>query len=295
MAEADTLSMGDHELRMGEDLRRLRPTDAEADPERLRSRLAADGYLLLRGVHDPDLVAEARGEVVDELDREGLLDPERPREEAPVGADRGLFLDGPSWERFPALHELVEGESIMAFFGEFLGARPFTFDYKWGRAKETGGFTGFHADRVFMGRGTDDLYTLWTPLGDVPAEMGPLLCCPGSQDHERLRETYAAMDVDRDVFEATFSSDPHDVAETLDCPLATADFEAGDALLFGPYFLHGSLSNATDRYRISVDTRYQSIEEGTDPRWVGDEPVAHYNWPSEDETPIEELRAEWGL
>lgn len=103
------------------------------------------------------------------------------------------------------------------------------------------------------------------------------------------------MDVDRDVFESMFSEDPFDVIETVGGPLATAEFEAGDALVFGQHLMHGSLSNRTDRFRISVDTRYQSIKEPVDGWWVSADPVGHYDWPDDDETPMAELRAQWGL
>jgi hypothetical protein len=33
-------------------------------------------------------------------------------------------------------------------------------------------FTGVHVDRVYMNRGTPNLYTMWTPFGDTTIEMG---------------------------------------------------------------------------------------------------------------------------
>jgi ectoine hydroxylase-related dioxygenase (phytanoyl-CoA dioxygenase family) len=184
----------------------------------------------------------------------------------------------------------------MEFFERFVGAPPLGYDRKLGRAKATGEFTGFHVDNVFMGRGTDDLSTVWRPIGDCPVEMGPLLLCPGSHRHERLRETYGQLDVDSDAVDPYFSADPVDVVETIGGPLATAAFEAGDALIFGPYMLHGSLNNQTDRFRLSVDTRYQSVEDPVDGRWVGSDPIGHYNFGTwDDPTPISELRERWAL
>jgi len=295
-----SVSVGDHELEMGSDeLVELRESnDVLGDEEALRERLREDGYLFIRGFHDPDLVRDARRDVLEHLADEGLLDPDEPVEDGVVHPEYfgdEFDMSAASWTHYPNLEELVEGEEIMDFFERFLGETPLSLDRKLGRAKATGGFTGFHVDRIFMGRGTDRLYTVWRPIGDCPLEMGPLLLCPGSHEHDRLRETYAEMDVDRDVFEAMFSEDPRDVIETIGGPLATADFEAGDALIFGQYLLHGSLTNQTDRFRISVDTRYQSVEDPVDGRWVGADPIGHYNWPSDDETPMSELRAEWGL
>jgi hypothetical protein len=295
-----TVRVGDHELRMGGDhLVELRDSsDYLGDPAVLRERLATDGYLFLRGFHDADRVRAARREVLDHLAEAGLLDPSEPIEDGVVHPEYfgdEFDMSAADWTHYPTLEELVDGEDVLSFFEQFLGAKPLALDRKLGRAKATGEFTGFHVDRIFMGRGTDRLYTLWRPIGDCPLAQGPLVVCPGSHDHDRLRETYARLDVDRDTVEETFSEDPSDVVETLGGPLATADFEAGDALLFGQYLLHGSLSNTTDRFRISVDTRYQSIEEPVDGRWVGADPVGHYNWDPGEGTPMAELRAAWGL
>lgn len=295
-----SVSVGDHELEMGsDDLVELRESnDILDDEDALRERLEEDGYLFIREFHDPDLVRDARTDVLEHMAREGLLDPDEPVEKGVIHPDyfgEKFDMSAASWTHYPNLEELVEGENIMSFFERFLDEKPLALDRKLGRAKATGGFTGFHVDRIFMGRGTDRLYTVWRPIGDCPLEMGPLLLCPGSHKHDKLRETYGQMDVDGDVFEANFSEDPYDVLETIGGPLATADFEAGDALIFGQYLLHGSLTNQTDRFRISVDTRYQSVEDPVDGRWVGTDPIGHYNWPSDDETPMSQLRAEWGL
>lgn len=295
-----TVSVGDHELEMGsDDLVELRESnDVLDDPEALHERLREDGYLFVRGFHDPERVRAARADVLDHLAAEGLLDPDEPVEDGVVHPEYfgdEFDMSAASWTHYPNLAELVEGEEIMAFFERFLGEKPLALDRKLGRAKATGRFTGFHVDRIFMGRGTDRLYTVWRPIGDCPIEMGPLLVCPGSHRDDRLRETYARLDVDRDAFETMFSEDPHDVIETLGGPLATADFEAGDALIFGQYLLHGSLTNRTDRFRISVDTRYQSVEDPVDGRWVGSEPIGHYEWPHDDPTPMAQLREEWGF
>ncbi len=39
-------------------------------------------------------------------------------------------------------------------------------------------------DNVYMGRGTSELLTLWSPLGDVSLDMGCLALVPGSHTRE---------------------------------------------------------------------------------------------------------------
>ena len=43
-------------------------------------------------------------------------------------------------------------------------------------------FTGAHVDNVYMGRGTRNLYTMWTPFGDTTVEMGTLTVCEASNN-----------------------------------------------------------------------------------------------------------------
>ena len=54
------------------------------------------------------------------------------------------------------------------------------------RGVHTTGFTGAHVDRVYMGWGTEELFTMWTPMDDIPVEMGTLAVCEGSHNLQRL-------------------------------------------------------------------------------------------------------------
>jgi len=53
------------------------------------------------------------------------------------------------------------------------------------RAMHRDAFTGAHVDNVYMSRGTSDLLTLWTPFGDITADMGTLALCEGSNCLDR--------------------------------------------------------------------------------------------------------------
>ena len=47
-------------------------------------------------------------------------------------------------------------------------------------------FTGAHVDNVYMSRGTAQLFTLWTPVGDVTTDMGTLAVVEGSHRGEQF-------------------------------------------------------------------------------------------------------------
>lgn len=271
--------------------------DILSDPAALRSRMDEDGYLLIREFHDPVMVLNARRALLEMAAGSGDLDPTAPLMDAVIhpqpkaGAMRHNFTGNPTFRA------LVESPRVMSFFDRFLDGKALTFDYKWLRFVPTGGTTGAHYDVVYMGRGTQRLYTTWTPLGDIDIATGPLCLCLGSHRFEKIKQTYGKMDVDRDNVLGWFSNDPIEIVEKYGGRWATTEFKAGDALIFGMYMLHGSLANTTNRYRISCDTRYQLASDPVDDRWIGPNPKAHL---SESEhtvkpVPMAEARAKWGV
>ncbi|OGG46751.1 MAG: phytanoyl-CoA dioxygenase [Candidatus Handelsmanbacteria bacterium RIFCSPLOWO2_12_FULL_64_10] len=294
-----TVKMGQRELELGgKYLGHLREAnDLLHDPAALRARMEEDGYLLIRGAQEVERVRAARRVVLENLDANGQLDRGYPLMEgvAKEGA-RGQFLGGrKEITRRPEFLALVESPQIMGFFEHFLGGPALTYDYKWLRAIGPGSNSGAHYDIVYMGRGTQDVYTTWTPLGDVPLEMGPLVALVGSHRFERMRETYGKMDVDRDHVTGSFSNDPAEVMDRHGGQWQTSAFKAGDVLIFGMFTMHGSLNNVSNRFRLSTDTRYQLASEPVDERWIGEDPIAHYAWTKGETVPMEVVRAKWGV
>ena len=294
------LRMGAREMELGGpylgDLRDA--TSSADDPAALRERMAEDGYLLIRGMHDPERVRAARRAVLESLKTNGQLDESRPLDEAgiPQGGCGAFFGGAKTVTHTPEFLGLVESPELMRFFSDFLGGAAMTFSYKWLRAIGHEGFTGAHYDIVYMGRGTTDLFTCWTPIGDVRYEQGPLAVIEGSHKLDRLKETCGRMDVDRDnVSKGFFSEDPIELVDLFGGRFLTAEFEVGDALIFGMYTMHGSLLNETDCYRISCDTRYQRADQPADERWIGEKPIAHYAWGKGETIRIEEARRKWGV
>ena len=296
------LTIGKHELEMGSKyLGTLRDAnDLLHNPEELHTRMAEDGYLLLRGLHDAEKVRATREMLLDNLNRNGQISSDYPLDRAtPADGARGGFLGGSkATTRNPIFLNLVESDKIMGFFARFLQSDVLTFDYKWLRVVGPGDFTGAHYDIVYMGRGTQNLYTCWTPIGDVTYDMGPLAVLVGSHrgpEYERVRATYGQMDVDRDHVTGWFSSDPYEMVDRFGGQWQTTEFKAGDALIFGMYTMHGSMNNTSRRFRISCDTRYQRADEPVDERWIGENPLAHYAWQTGETVPMEQKRQEWKI
>lgn len=283
--------------------------DVIQDGEALRRRIAEDGYLFLRGVLDRESVMSARASVCQRLAMDGILDPARPEIDA-IWSRKG---DRPTFKpeyacNNPAVERLLYTGPMMEFYRTLIGGPVAHYDFTWLRAMAPGHGSMGHCDVVYMGRGeTSQLYTSWTPLGDVGFDTGGLMILEGSHLHERLRETYGKHDVDtycsnlpRDANDrpvgdgwgetewipgmkgawGTLGPDCNRIRGYVDEARRhrwlTAEFNAGDFLVFTMYTVHASMDNTTpDRIRLSTDSRYQRLGSKMDDRWIGENPVGH--------------------
>ena len=270
-----------------------RSIDLVDDPEALRERMREDGYLYLPGYLDRGEVLAARREVTDRLAADGLLDPDYPAMEAVAGTHpppgkRGVRND--IARTSPAVQRVLYRGRMMAFHRRFLSGDVLHFDYTWLRAITPGRAAAPHCDIVFMGRGTPNLYTAWTALGDISYQMGGLMMLEGSHRLERVRRTYGQMDVDsfcenrpsgelyasgQKRWSGHLSKNAPRLRDRLGGRWLTTEFRAGDLLTFGMFTIHASLDNQSNRVRLSSDSRYQLASEPADHRWVGEQPIAH--------------------
>lgn len=86
--------------------------------------------------------------------------------------------------------------------------------------------------------------------------MGPVVLLQGSHHIDKVKQTYGQCDVDRDLIEGWMSKDPIEMVNLFGGRRLTTS-SVGDVLIFGMYSLHASLTNTSNRCRISVDARYQ--------------------------------------
>ncbi len=264
------------------------------DAAELRARMAEDGYLFLPGYLNREKVVEARRVCVEKLAAAGQLDENFDLMEA-IAAPRSevKFMPELAKNNAPLMKVLYDGPMI-AFYEKLLGGPVRHFDFTWFRAIAPGRATPPHMDVVYMGRGTKNLFTSWTPIGDVDLETGGLMVLENSHKHERLKNNYGAKDVD------TFCSNRRDenytgmggggnisdggwlsrtpatLRKNLGGRWLTApQFRMGDLLAFSVYTVHASLDNHSNRIRLSSDSRYQLASEPVDERWIGEKPIGH--------------------
>ena len=189
----------------------------------LRRRLDADGYLLMRGILDPEIVlkvhpeaaafslamvqnpspsrrrspracAQARAFIL------GALGAENPRAFLPgslpgegrasEGAAMVGLLSRQHIATAPAVRAVLEAPALFALAEGLLGGgAAATTAFKWLRCVAPGEFTGVHADCVYFGgrSSAEGMLTVWLPIGPVCAALGGLLVCHAS--HRRLSKS----------------------------------------------------------------------------------------------------------
>lgn len=249
----------------------------------LGAQLEQEGYLLLRGVHSADDVQAARNEVL-----KRLAEVDEVAEPAADGIATGrsqrtaLHPDlGAFWKSVsdgPALRNVINGPRIEAAMSRLFGEPAAPFGFAWLRTMALGRASPLHVDHPYMNRGTERLVTVWTPIGSVEQEEGPLYMVEGSHRWPELKERFEGHDVDRDPSRpGHLHEHPADLAEAHGSRLLTTAFRPGDCMVFGMFTAHAAFDNGSrgGRVRVSCDTRFQPASEPMDERFAGPNPPAH--------------------
>lgn len=265
----------------------------DGDAAGLRERMKQDGYLYLPDILNTENVLEVRRLVTDRLAAEGLLNPAYPSMDAICIDNVDVKFRPDLTENNPALHRLLYEGELVKFFTEFLGEPVRHFDFTWFRAISPGKGTQPHCDIVYMGRGTQKLFTSWVPMGEVPLSLGGLMILEKSHLQSGKISNYLSRDVDEFCLNQTsgegssqekkertwggeLSKNPVKLREKLGGRwLTSSQFNPGDVLIFTMHTVHASLDNQTQAFRFSSDSRYQAASEPADERWIGVNPIGH--------------------
>jgi ectoine hydroxylase-related dioxygenase (phytanoyl-CoA dioxygenase family) len=242
------------------------------DPPALRSRIAEDGYLFLRGIGPKDKILAARRDVIALCEDAGWCDSDGKW----TGA--GPFTEGDKEYmavyrdviKLPSFLAVPEDAALMSLMNKVVDGAAILHRLRIGRITFPNNVTqttAAHQDHWYI-RGSEATYTIWMPLGDCPLPLGGLALLPGSHKQgfieHRLNEEkkYAGHGLQDDQL-------PPEVREWV-----AGDFQVGDFLVFHSLTIHKALPNLTpDRLRISTDNRYQ--REGDAIAEISTKP--HYN------------------
>jgi ectoine hydroxylase-related dioxygenase (phytanoyl-CoA dioxygenase family) len=213
------------------------------DLSALKQRWDEDGVLFFRGVLDPELIARTEERFRQALADEELIDPavdklvwtgNAPRTRRPCDA-----LGTEVWHEFvrlPLLNDLMR-----ALFDD----EPVWIPIVGHRSSMPTGPIASGAD-IFAGRHQDSYFSrgmhyivCWMPIKDAAVDAGSFVVAPGAH---KLGNLYA------DDYKMRVDGVPNEA-------WCSADFCAGDLLVFDFYTPHATLPNPSNQIRISLDVR----------------------------------------
>lgn len=208
----------------------------------IRTQYDEDGYTIVRGLIDEDLVEEARAHVEWLIENNPQLPPE--------GLDTFLVGDDPFWLRLvsdPRLLDCVEpilGPNIALFASHYIAKPP-----------KTGKAVGWHQDGSYWPLEPMDVASVWLALDKVDSDNGCMHVLPGTQN-ERLRTTDEMHEAKETVLGNELDMSMFNLETKTDIELAPGDISIHD-----PRLIHGSSPNTSGRWRRGLTIRY--IPTGT--------------------------------
>ncbi len=233
------------------------------DWEALRIRIATDGYVFMRGLLDPDTVRDVGRTGLGHLQRAGWTlsgpDPVQAPPRSPVRAVRMRdALADPGYRQIladPGFNKIPFSSPLADLMAQILGPAGICYPLKVPRVvypvslapRQPGSVV--HKDY----RSVQDMFTSWVPFGEIPRSLGGLAVEPGSQHTTKVR--YRPLN-------------------RLEPGWLTADYEAGDVLVFHCLTTHAALPNHEERMRFSGEYRWQLADQPA-PRRVVIGPHGH--------------------
>jgi ectoine hydroxylase-related dioxygenase (phytanoyl-CoA dioxygenase family) len=227
------------------------------DPEALRARLAADGYLYFHRLLDRERIATLRRHVVDCLVEAGWIRRGHGGRARcivkPLREGDPEFFDGyDRVQRLEEFHTLAHDERLLSLMETVFGRPTFPHPLKIARLIFPGNVetsTPPHQDYP-NNQGTAELTATWIPLEDFPPELGGLAILRGSHTYGTLPLAAHWGPGNRCAVV------PRQMLE--ECRWVTTEFSAGDVLVFPSQTVHAATHNASELFmRLSVDFRYQ--------------------------------------
>ena len=229
------------------------PPGTTASAGQMHAHLERHGYMLVRDLIDRGAVGAGCRCIAGALAETGWLAPNRRPELLELGASTpsgGFMLQADEQDQMmnaPEVRRVLAGPELMGLFRVLFGEQAASFDFKWFRAMCPGQGSGFHMDNVYMGKGSERLYSVYVPWHDADVERGGLVVLEKSNSHpayQRLRETYGEYCNSHDRIDTGagntvdnsgwFGRDPAELLafHPAACWRTAEQFNAGDVVVF---------------------------------------------------------------
>ena len=243
------------------------------DPAALRARASEDGHLFFKARLPADEILALRAEMIAIVDKYGwrqpgqdalggLIDydainavPEADMHRTDVGVTADAYHDVQKLERF---HRLPHHPRLVEIYRTLFGREVLVHPRHIARMITPHTCmvpTPPHQDFPYI-QGTANTWTCWFPVGDCPKSLGGLMVLKGSH-----RDGYLPVQPAKGAGGFAVPLCPNETE------WVEGDYEIGDVLTFPSHTVHkAQRCQFKDRIRLSLDVRYQPLDEPVENR-----------------------------
>lgn len=208
-----------------------------------------DGYVRLRSVLDPDVLA-AYGAEITRLTL-ALNTQDKPLEERDT-YDRAFLQVMNLWRGSETVRRFVFGRRLAHIAAQLMGVRGVRLYHDQSLYKEpSGGITPAHADQYYWPFNSDKTITAWIPLQPVPLEMGPLSFYRGSHKTALGRDLPISAESEARISAAM---------EGQGFPIDEAAYALGDVSFHGGWTFHRAGTNRSAQPRSVMTIIYMDAD-----------------------------------
>ncbi len=231
------------------------------EPKKLRERAEKEGYLFFKNLLPKEAVMALRKDVLEVCKKHGFLAENTPLMDG-IGAKGFIIVESstnPNYtnyykdiQQLRSFHALAHHPNLIKALDILFNGETLVHPLKilrtiFPQAQEH--TTPPHQD-YFHVRGTENTWTSWIPIGNCPTALGGLTLVPGSHYWGLLPEHAAA------------GAGLIGITVPQDAVWVTAEFSAGDVLMFHSHTVHQGIDNNTpNQMRISMDCRFQALAD----------------------------------
>jgi len=195
-----------------------------------------DGHILIRGIASPEEIARYRPAI------EAAVTSMKDDRQARIDDYSKLFTQVTNvWRLSEQAKAIVFSRRFAAVAAQLLGVDSVRLYHDQALFKPPGGDrTPWHQDRYYWPLDTDRTVTMWLPLVDIDAQMGPMIFASGSHRGEAVGDLLISPDTDRRLTA---------LIRERRWSIWTEPVRAGDATFHAGGTLHSAGSNRSDRTR----------------------------------------------